>query len=112
MHNPGQRNVACLNDDVGVVSHQAKSMYPAVKPFNGILEDQVKAIPVQVGKENRITGITAKDNVVHGRWKMYAGFTCHAGSLTTNIQKSSLTPKVGAIKSEGKFFLTLNTGDY
>ena len=69
-------------------------MSPAVKPFNGILEDQVKAIPVQVGKENRITGITAKDNVVHGRWKMYAGFTCHAGSLTTNIQKSSLTPKV------------------
>ena len=49
-----------------MVSHQAKSMYPAVKPFNSILEDQVKAIPILIGKENRITGITAKDNVIHG----------------------------------------------
>ena len=49
-----------------MVSHQAKSMYPAVKPFNSILEDQVKAIPILIGKENRITGITAKDKVIHG----------------------------------------------
>jgi hypothetical protein len=68
-----------------MVSHQAKSVYPAAKPFNGILEDQVKAIPVLFGKENRITCITAKDNVVHSRRKMYAGFACHTGSLTRNI---------------------------
>jgi hypothetical protein len=66
LHNPGQRNVTCLNDEVDMVSHQAKSMYPAVKPFNSMLEDQVKAIPILIGKENRITGITAKDNVIHG----------------------------------------------
>jgi hypothetical protein len=77
-----------------MVSHQAKSMYPAVKPFNSILEDQVKAIPILIGKENRITGITAKDNVVHGRRKMYARFASHGGSLTPNIRKSSLTPEV------------------
>jgi hypothetical protein len=92
LHNPGQRNLACLNDDVNMVSHQAKSMYPATKSFNGILEDQVKAIPVLVGKKNWITGITAKDNVVHGRRKMYARFASHGGSLTSNIRKSSLTP--------------------
>jgi hypothetical protein len=48
-----------------MVSHQAKTMYPAAKLFNGILEDQVKAIPVLFGKEYLVTGITAKDNVVH-----------------------------------------------
>lgn len=85
MHNPGQWNVPGLNDDVDMVVHQAKSMYPAAKPFNGILEDQVKAIPVHAGKENWGTSITTKDNVVHSRRIMYAGFTRHAGSLTTNI---------------------------
>ncbi len=85
MHNPGQWNVPGLNDDVDMVVHQAKSVYPAAKPFNGILEDQVKAIPVQVGKENRGTCITPKNNVVHSRRIMYAGFTSHADSLTTNI---------------------------
>ena len=59
-----------------------KSMYPSAKPYNGILEDPVKAIPVLVGKENLVTGIAAKDNVVHGRRKMYAGFASHGGSLT------------------------------
>ena len=76
-----------------MVSHQAKGMYPATKSFNNILEDQVKAKPVLVGKENRITAITAKYNVVHGRRKMYAVFASHADSLTANVQKSSLTPE-------------------
>ena len=91
-----------------MVSHQAKSMYPAVKLFNGILKDQVKAIPVLVGKENRGTSITAKDNVVHSRRIMYAGFTCHAGSLTINIQKSSLTLRVlQCIKAESSVICNL-----
>jgi hypothetical protein len=85
-----------------MVVHQAKGMYPAAKPFNGILEDQVKAIPVLVGKENRGTSITAKDNVVHSRRIMYAGFASHAGRLTVNIQKSSLTPEVLHVSSNVK----------
>ena len=82
MHDPGERNVPGLDDEVDMVSHKAKSVYPATEPFNGILEDQVKAIPVLVGKEYLVTGIAAKDNVVYGRRKMYAGFARHGGSLT------------------------------
>jgi hypothetical protein len=68
-----------------MVSHQAKSMNAATKLFNGILENQVKAIPVLVGKEDWAAGITAKDNVVNCRGIMYAGFTSHAGSIIVNV---------------------------
>ena len=76
-----------------MVSHQAKGMYSTVEHSNGVLKDQIQAIPVAVVKEDRLAGVAVKDDMVDGIGKMNAGFTDHGGRRATNIRKSILTPK-------------------
>lgn len=67
-------------------------MYPAMEPFHGVLENEVKAVPVTVVEENRISGIAAENDVVVAAGIMDARFSCHALNIPSNARKSSLTP--------------------
>ena len=60
-----------------VVGHQAKTVDAAAVLFYDILEKMVEPEPVAVIEENRLPGVTAKNNMVDCAGKMDARFTCH-----------------------------------
>jgi hypothetical protein len=62
--------------------------YAEAELLDGILEDQVEAIPVVGVEEDRITGVAAEDNVVDSTGIMDAGFTGHGRSIAANVRKS------------------------
>jgi hypothetical protein len=74
-------------------SHLAEGMYPAPELLDGMLEDQIKAVPVAVFEKDRIAGVASENNVVYGAGEMDAGFTSHGGRISANVRKSNLTPK-------------------
>jgi hypothetical protein len=67
-------------------------MDSAAELLDGVLEDQVEAIPVAIVEEDRVAGVAAEDDVVDGAGIMDAGFTGHAGRIAANVRKSNLTP--------------------
>ena len=55
---------------------------------NGVLKDQITAIPVTVVEKDRFAGIAAKDDMVVGVGIMNAGLTSHGGKIAANVRKS------------------------
>jgi hypothetical protein len=80
-----------------VVGHQAEGVDTAVELFNRPLQEEIQSQSVAIIKEDRVTGVTAQDNVIDCAWIMDAGFACHAGNVSVNSRKSSLTPELPPI---------------
>ena len=92
LHDPGERNIIDLHDQMDMVAHQAEGMDTATKHLDGILKDQIEAITVAVVEEDRIAGVAAEDDVIESGRIMDAEFTGHAGSMPANVRKSNPTP--------------------
>ena len=77
LHDARKGNVAYLNCHVNMVVHTAEGMEPAVKAFNGLLQDQIKPRPVGIPEENRHPGVAPNHDVIDCTGEMYARFTSH-----------------------------------
>lgn len=87
---------------MNMVGHQAECVDTAAERFNRSLQKQVKTGAVAVIEEDGLACVAAQDNVVNSSGIMDAGFACHAGTVTANNRKSSLTPNISKTKGPPK----------
>lgn len=92
LHNPGERDVIHLHNQMEMVAHQAEGMNTAMEFLDSMLEDQIEAITVAIVEEDRIASVAAEDDVIESGRVMDAKSTGHAGIIATNVRKSNLTP--------------------
>jgi hypothetical protein len=81
LHDPGQRNIAHLHHQMDMVSHQAKGMNTTAEFFDGILEDQIKAIAVPIVRKNRVARAATEHDVVKSAGEMNTGLTRHGRKI-------------------------------
>jgi len=81
-----------LQGKVGVIGHQAEAVDAAAEFLCSLLQEQVEAVAVPVFEKDRIAGIAAKNDMIHGAWIVDAGLTWHDERIAGNSKKSSLTP--------------------
>jgi hypothetical protein len=62
---------------VDVVRHAAKAVNAAIELLDGILQNQIKPVPVTVFKEDRISCVAAKNDMVDSAGIVDAWFSWH-----------------------------------
>ena len=66
LHDSRKGDFTRLHDEVDVVRREAEAVNTATKLLDGILQNQIKPVPVTVFKEDRITCVAAKNDMVDG----------------------------------------------
>jgi hypothetical protein len=72
---------------VDVVRHEAKAVNAGIELLDGILQNQIKPVPVTVFKEDRISCVAAKNKMVESAGKLMRGFLA-MGDLFQQMYKS------------------------
>jgi hypothetical protein len=75
-----------------MIGHQTEIVNSATKFLDGILEIEIKTIPVSIIKKNRMSGITTENYMINRPWKMDSRFTCHGKMLTGKYLKVKPDP--------------------
>jgi hypothetical protein len=83
LHDTGERDVANLDSQVNMVCHQTKGENTVAVPFDTFLDEKEKPATVFGVKENVLTAIAAKDDMVQRTGIVKAGFTGHEKSITS-----------------------------
>jgi len=77
LHDPRKGDFTHLHDDVDVVCNEAEAVDAAVELLNGILQNQIKPVPVSIFKEDRFSCVAAKNDMVDSAGIVDAWFSCH-----------------------------------
>ena len=68
-----------------VICHAAERVNTAAEFFDAFLQEQVEPIPIRVFEEDRLSGVTTKDDMIDGAGEMDAGFTRHGLKIAENV---------------------------
>jgi hypothetical protein len=89
LHDARQRDVPHLNGHVDMVCQLAKSQHPVAEPLNSFLDEKRKPAVVRVVKEDVLSGISTKNDVIQRAGIMNAWFAWH-GIKIASISKLAI----------------------
>jgi hypothetical protein len=74
LHDARQRDVSHLNGHVDMVCQLTKSQHPVAEPLNSLLDEKRKPAAVRVVKEDVLSGVSTKNDVIQSTGIMNAWF--------------------------------------
>jgi hypothetical protein len=88
----GKGSLLDSNREVSRIAHQAERMDAMAEPFDSFLQQEEKARPVPIVKENALSVVAPQDDVIQCPGIMNPRFACHAAMLSRVSQHSKAWP--------------------
>lgn len=92
LHAAGKRDIAYLDSQMDMVGHETERMNAVTKSDGAFLKQKVETVAVSVGKEDGLTAVTPKNDVIKPTGQMYAWFACHEAKIPSNLNLSTWKP--------------------
>lgn len=77
---------------MNMVGHEAKGVHSIVEMASPILQKEMEAAAVHVGKKYRLASVAAENDVVESTGEMNARFTCHGDKRAELVNLSTSRP--------------------
>jgi hypothetical protein len=77
LHDAGEGNVACLDHQMNMVSHEAEGVDAMAETLDTFLQKKKEAGAVFFGEKDILSGIASQNDMVEGAEIMESGFACH-----------------------------------
>ena len=77
LHDAGEGNVAYLDHQMNMVSHEAEGVDAMAETLDTFLQKKKEAGAVFFGEKDILSGIASQNDMVDGAGIMKSGFACH-----------------------------------